>query len=46
MAAIREAIQKEVPSKPKANTKAAEEAYSLVKMAGLVDETVAPAMKL
>jgi pyruvate ferredoxin oxidoreductase gamma subunit/2-oxoisovalerate ferredoxin oxidoreductase gamma subunit len=38
MAAIGEAIRKEAPSKPKPNIKAAEEAYSLVKMLGLVDQ--------
>ncbi len=45
MAAVAEAIREEVPSKPKANIKAAEEAYSRVQMLGLVEKTAAAALK-
>ena len=38
MEAISKAIQREVPSKPKANIKAAEMAYENVQLVGLVGE--------
>ena len=42
MAAITEAIQKEVPSKPKPNIKAAEEAYKQVSLVGPIEQGVTP----